>query len=89
MEVSIILRYWSTEGKVVTVSADNTENLSYKWGYLSDGNSGTEILLDCTSDKCTINDVQKYREYFCKVTDCYENETDVWFHVGVENQWLH
>ncbi len=70
----------------VTASA-NTGDIHYQW-YVEyrEGNSWhhTRITGE-TSEKYTTPAMSKSRDYYCRVTDDFGNERQIWFNVRIEN----
>ncbi len=70
----------------VDASVDAGE-LSYQWyQWVPEDSEEAEedILLDSTTESCTISNVNKYTEYYCVVSDEYGNSEKVWFYVSVD-----
>ena len=70
----------------VDASVDAGE-LSYQWyQWVPEDSEEAEgdILLDSTTESCTVSNANKYTEYYCVVSDEYGNSEKVWFYVSVD-----
>ena len=78
-----------SKGGSITMEVDasaDVGNVSYKWyQWVPEGDEETEgdILLDSTTESCTVSDINEYTEYYCDVSDDYGNWERVWFYVSV------
>ncbi|MBQ6116452.1 MAG: hypothetical protein IJL08_03905, partial [Oscillospiraceae bacterium] len=70
----------------VTASAYDMEGLTYQW-FSYDDNYGERIISGADTDSYTVENVTSFRRYYCRVMDKYGNQSNIWFRVGVDNDF--
>lgn len=71
----------------VTASCLNGE-ITYQWYREWEDENGyhEERIENAVSDSITTDPITQRMEYYCRVSDMYGNNRNIWFYVGVDNQ---
>ena len=80
--------------ELVVEASSDAEPLSYQWYerelvYLGDGSwdyGETHEIEGAVERTYTVSAVNERKEFYCRVSDTYENSQDVWFFVSVETE---
>jgi len=85
-ETEITCKYGETATLSVTASARDKEGLRYSW-YKYDENDESIEISGANETTITTEPVTKAAEYYCLVTDRFDNKTTLDFSVNVENHF--
>ena len=63
--------------------------LNYQWyrEWKTDDGWRSEIIEGATGTSVTTEPLSRAMQYYCVITDMYGNETNVWFNIGIDNQF--
>ena len=84
IETSVRVAYGEDAVLKMCASANPGEKLSYQW-YLVDDDYEWEKIEGASETYYTVENVQKYQQYICEVSDNYGINQPVSFYVGLES----